>query len=105
MRLLQTESWKLFVILLAPAILSEIIFLVDQHLLSGNAVVFVLSQLFRFIFICIFAYWVFIVTGNLTQLYPNEDIRLFTVTVCLALLTVYRLVIDANFLFNYLKNG
>src|SRR5262245_58185102 len=95
MALLKLKSWKLFLLILLPAIIGATVLLISTYLRDDNPGLLVISQSFTFIFVGVFVYWIYSLGTHLAQLTPNQSFSLALFKFALIVSTLYRVAIDA----------
>src|SRR5437870_13696951 len=91
---LRLDPWKLFLLLLSPAILIVVVLLSGDSLFRDHAVSLSLSELFKLVFIGLFVYWIYAIGAHLAGLEPNRHRRLWLFNVALAFALIYRVLVD-----------
>ena len=94
MTLLKLESWKLFLLILTPAIVGATVLLINKYLLNDNPALLVIGQFFTFIFVGVFVYWIYSLGTHLARLTPNPSFSLSLFKSALVFSTLYRVSIE-----------
>ena len=95
MTLLKLESWKLFLLILTPAIVGAMVLLISQYLLEDNLSLLILGQILTVIFVGVFVYWIYSLGTHLARLPPNQNFSLSLFKSALVFSTLYRVSIEA----------
>ena len=95
MALLKLEGWKLFLLILTPAIVGAMVLLISQHLLNDNPSLLVIGQILTVIFVGVFGYWIYSLGTHLARLPPNQKFSLSLFKSALVFSTIYRVSIEA----------
>ena len=95
MALLKLEGWKLFLLILIPAIVSAMVLLISKYLLDDNPSLLVISQILTVIFVGVFVYWIYTLGTQLARLTPNQSFSLLLFKCALVFSTVYRVSLEA----------
>lgn len=103
MALLKLESWKLFLLMLTPALLGASALLLRNSVEVHRSLLLVIGQIGALLFVCVFVYWIYQLGAYLVHLPPNQNYSLAVFTVPLGFATLYRVAIDAYGLWYGLK--
>lgn len=95
MAILRLESWKLFLLMLLPALLGALALLIGNSVQAGNSLLIVSGQIGTFLFVGVFVYWIYQLGASLVQLAPNQNFSLALFTLALGFSTLYRIAIDS----------
>jgi len=104
MALLKLKSWKLFLLMLTPALLGAVSLLSSQYRQSVNAPLLVFGQVCTFLFLGVFVVWIDRLGTQLVQLPPNQGFNLSPFKWALIASTGYRLALDTYQLWFSLLN-
>ncbi len=105
MLLLRIDHWKLFLLLLTPAILGGLVLLFGDAMLQSHAVTLMVSQLLSFVFIGVFVWWIYTIAIHLARLGPNQSRNLSLFKSGLLFALIYRVLIDLYMLWFGLTHG
>src|SRR5215510_3250075 len=94
MALLKLKSWKLFLLMLIPALVGATLLLISQSRQNENVTLSVISQVCTFLFLGMFVAWIDRLGTYLVQLPPNQTFGLARFKWALLLSTGYRVSID-----------
>lgn len=103
MTLLRLESWKLFLLMLLPALLGALALLLGNSVAAGNSLLIVMGQIGTLLFVGVFVYWIYGLGAYLVQLSPNQNFSLAGFTIALGFSTLYRVTLDTAGLWYRLK--
>ena len=90
MALLKLEGWKLFILILTPALVGAMVLLISQYLLNDNPSLLVVGQILTVIFVGVFVYWIYSLGTHLARLPPNQNFSLSLFKSALVFSTLYR---------------
>ena len=94
MALLKLEGWKLFILILTPAIVGAMVLLISQYLLNDNPSLLVVGQILTVIFVGVFVYWIYWLGTYLAQLPPHQNFSLSLFKSALVFSALYRVTIE-----------
>ena len=94
MALLKLESWKLFLLILTPAIVGSMVLLLGRYFYADNPILLIIGQMLTFIFVGMFVYWIYSLGTYLAKLTPNQNVSLALFKSALVYSTVYRVSVD-----------
>ena len=95
MALLKLDSWKLFLLLLIPALVGAAGLLISTYLQEDNPSLLIISQFFTFMFVGVFVSWIYSLGTCLARLTPNQSFSLSLFKLALLGATLYRVSIDS----------
>jgi hypothetical protein len=95
MTLIKLESWKLFLLILIPAMLGVIDLLMGKFFLGDSPRLLILGQIFTLVFVGVFVYWIYSLGTQLRQLRPNQNFSLALFKSALVFSTLYRVSLEA----------
>ncbi len=105
MILLRIDHWRLFLLLLTPAIFGGLVLLFGDAAFQSHAATLIVSQMLSFVFIGAFAWWIYAMGIHLARLEPNRDRSLSLFKFGLLFALIYRVLIDLYILWFNLTQG